>query len=253
MLTAEIIGFMRAVDAGVVRFAAPRERPHPVVLPSYGGARRQPNLTALLALLLKRFGVPVLIHGVSGAAPGRVTTADILLELGIEPSTSLADAQSRLDCESVAYVPDTVLAPGLARILERCPPLGVDPPAHAFASLIDPFGGDGYRVVGVARADQLPPLREFLAATHANAQLLQGTEGEPVADPCRQPLIETFANGEISVCAELEAGTPATPLLPAGTDAPTTAAWIARALSGEEPVPDPLVTQLACCLEAARR
>ena len=244
MPTAEIIGFMREVDAHVGRLAAPRDRPRPVVLPSYGGARRQPNLTPLLALLLNRYGVPVLIHGVAGADPARagVTTAEILLELGIEPSATLADAQTRLDYDSVAYVPDAVLAPGLASFTER------------FARLIDPFGGDGYRVIGVAQADDLPPMRELLAAAHANALLLCGVEGEPVADPRRQPLIEKFENGARSTCADPETDAPAMPpRLPAAIDAATTAAWIDRALSGEEPVPDPIVTQLGCCLEGARR
>ena len=34
-----------------------------VVLPRYNGARKLPNLTALLALLLAQEGVPVLVHG----------------------------------------------------------------------------------------------------------------------------------------------------------------------------------------------
>ena len=41
------------------------------------------------------------------------------------------------------------------------------------------------------------------------------------------------------------------PSLPAAIDAATTAAWIKRALTGEVPVPLPLVNQLACCLFAS--
>ena len=254
---AETIGFMRAVDADIGRLAAPRGRSHPVVLPSYGGARQLPNLTALLALLLKRYGVPVLIHGTPAAAPGHVTTAAILWELGIEPAASLDDAQSRLDYDNIAHVPAAVLAPGLARLMDVSAPIGVRSPTQMLARLIDPFGREGYRVVGVPHPDRLARMREVLAATHADALLLCGAEGEPVADARRQPLIETFANGEMSVCADPETDTPDTPAapprLPAAIDAPTTGAWIARALSGEEPVPDPLVTQLGCCLEGARR
>ena len=272
---AETTGFMRAVDAHVGRLAPPRDRPRPVVLPSYNGARRQPNLTALLALLLKRYGVPVLMHGLSGtdagaddgaseqgddvgAAPdhafGRVTTAEILMELGIEPAATLVEAQSRLDYDNIAYVPAGVVAPGLARLMGHRARLGVRSSAHSLAKLIDPFGGEGFRVVSVSHPDYLVRMREFLAATHANAMLLRGTEGEPVANPRRQPQIEMFDSGEASVCAEAEMGTIATlPRLPARIDAPATAAWIARALSGDEPVPDPLITQLSCCLEGARR
>ena len=59
-----------------------REHARPVSIPSYNGARRQPNLTPLLSLLLAREGVPVLVHGVIDD-PGRVTSAEIFAELGI--------------------------------------------------------------------------------------------------------------------------------------------------------------------------
>jgi anthranilate phosphoribosyltransferase len=41
-------------------------------LPTYNGARKEANLTPLLALLLQRFGVPVLVHGLLEGY-GRVT------------------------------------------------------------------------------------------------------------------------------------------------------------------------------------
>ena len=81
---AELTGFMAAIEQKLARLAAPAGNLRPVVLPSYNGARRMPNLTALLALLLKRYGIPVLLHGMVGddVAFGRVTTAAILWELG---------------------------------------------------------------------------------------------------------------------------------------------------------------------------
>ena len=38
------------------------------MLPSYNGARKLPNLTALLALLLAQQGIQVLVHGVDDDA-----------------------------------------------------------------------------------------------------------------------------------------------------------------------------------------
>ncbi|MEF8769703.1 hypothetical protein [Candidatus Accumulibacter contiguus] len=48
-----------------------------MVIPTYNGARRNANLTPLLALLLQRFGVPVLLHGLSDDY-GRVTSEQVL-------------------------------------------------------------------------------------------------------------------------------------------------------------------------------
>ncbi len=269
----ETIAFMRALDAHVGHFEASAECPRPVLLPSYSGWRRSPNLTPLLALLLKRYGVPVLIHGpgeddVIGLddpdrheshSPsddptfGRVTTLEILLELGVEPARNLADAQRRLTRHWITYVPTAVLAPGLAPLLSYRERLGVRSCAHSLAKLIDPFHGDGYRVVGVTHPECLPRMREFLTATHARALLLRGTEGEPFANPRRQLRIETFADG-VGLCAENDTcSVTDIPVLPSAIDARTTAAWITRALAGSTPVPAPIIAQLACCLQGTRR
>jgi anthranilate phosphoribosyltransferase len=53
--------------------------------PSYNGARKQANLTPLLAILLHKLGFPVVVHGVS-EDPTRVLTETIFEMLGIEPT-----------------------------------------------------------------------------------------------------------------------------------------------------------------------
>ena len=40
-------------------------------------------------------------------------------------------------------------------------------------------------------------LATFLQRSHANAILLRGTEGEPVADPRRLPRMDVFLQGEL--------------------------------------------------------
>ncbi|MGV8597946.1 hypothetical protein ACV35V_37230, partial [Pseudomonas aeruginosa] len=47
----EMLGFYQAMQQQVLPLQAPQGRPLPVVLPSYNGARKQANLTPLLALL----------------------------------------------------------------------------------------------------------------------------------------------------------------------------------------------------------
>src|SRR6185295_17005852 len=52
-----------ALGATLVAVRLPPRRALPVILPTYNGARKLPNLVPLLALLLAREGVPVLLHG----------------------------------------------------------------------------------------------------------------------------------------------------------------------------------------------
>ena len=64
----ELTGFMTAIDRQLARLASPPGALRPVLLPCYNGARRLPNLTPLVALLPKRYGVPVLLHGMEHAS-----------------------------------------------------------------------------------------------------------------------------------------------------------------------------------------
>jgi anthranilate phosphoribosyltransferase len=252
---AELAGFMAAIERQLSSLTPPAGGLRPVVLPTYNGARRLPNLTALLALLLKRYGIPVLLHGMIDDENtfGRVTTAAVLWELGIEPAESLADAQRRLAHDGLVYVPTPLLSPPLAALLALRRRMGVRSVAHTLAKLIDPFGGAGLRVVAVTHPDYLARMHEFLAMTRAHALLMRGTEGEPFAHPRRQPRIEAFADGVPTVLFDMEASSPAiTPTLPATIDAAATAVWISAALAGEVAIPEPIVNQLACCLRGAQ-
>jgi len=251
----ELTGFMTAIDRQLARLAPPPCALRPVLLPCYNGARRLPNLTSLVALLLKRYGVPVLLHGMTdeGSAFGRITTAAILWELGVEPATSIADAQRRLDGERIAYVSTAVLCPPLASLLELRARMGLRSVGHTLAKMLDPFGGVGFRVVAVTHPDYIARMQEFLAATHANALLMRGTEGEPFANPRRQPRIDRFDDGVPSTVFDNESIEPASlPAFPATIDAPATALWISAALAGEIAIPQPILNQLACCIDATR-
>lgn len=247
----ELLGFCRALDGRLSRLRAPAGNPMPVVVPSYNGAREQPNLLPLLALLLQRFGVPVLVHGVLNGS-GCIASAYIFRELGVMPCATPAQAQDALDASGIAFVPTAVLAPGLAATLSLRGRLGVRSIAHVVAKLIDPFGGESLRLVSARHPSLLETLRGALVETGANALLLRSTEGEPFADPKCRPQLEHVCNGEVRVLFEAEAG-PLTfaPAQSPGVDAVATAAWIRHALAGEVPIPLPLVNQLACCLFAA--
>ena len=244
----ELIGFYSAVNARLHRLEAPPGKPQPVVIPSYNGTRKQPNLMPLIAFLLERFGVPVLMHGTLDGG-GRSTSAYVLRELGVLPCATLGQAQQALDAGHIAFVPTAVLSPGLAGLLALRSRLGVRNSAHTLAKLVNPFGGEGVRLVGVTHPDYLQKLREFFLATGESALLMRGTEGEAFANPRKRPRIEFHEAGMCTVLFEEERM--ATAIDTCDIDVKATAAWIRKALKGAVPLPLPIVNQLACCLYAS--
>lgn len=247
---AEMLGFYRAMQAHLARMQRPADKPLPVLLPTYNGARRQGNLTPLLALLLQKLGVPVLVHGVR-ADPRRITSAEVFDLLGIRGVDSIVDAQARLDAGQVVFLPIDVLSPALNTLLELRWRLGVRNSTHTLAKLADPFDNQAMRVVSVTHPEYVVRMAAFFRDTNARALLLRGTEGEVYANPKRCPRIAWFEDGQENVLVEAEEGVMATvPQLPEAMDASVTARWIQRALAGEVPVPRPILTQVACCLVA---
>lgn len=249
----ELSGFHRALATRVARIEAPQGRALPVLLPSYNGARRQGNLTPLVALLLSRCGVPVVVHGPL-EDPGRVTSAAILHELGVFPCRDARAIEQTLASGEVAFAVTETLSPGLARLIATRRRIGVRSSSHTLAKLIDPFPGGSLRVVAVSHPDYVVRMAGFLAATHARALLFRGTEGEPFANPKRRARIAHYEDGLETVLCEAETGTIAgVPNLPLQLDALTTAEWIRSVLAGQVATPIPIIQQLACCLFAAGR
>ncbi|WP_269530821.1 DNA-binding protein YbiB [Chitinimonas sp. BJYL2] len=220
-----------------------------VVLPSYGGGRELPNLTALLALLLRRFDIGVLIHGELDGH-GRVATAQVLRELGILPVATRAQAEQSLRNERMVFVPTGVLAPGLADLLSLRGRLGVRHLGHQVVKLLRAAtGGAVLTVLAASHPARLDRLRRLCVDDQRRALLLASTEGEPVADPMHRPELVLTRGGQPSLLfgAETRAFAPSTPL-PPGLDARATARWIEAALAGDASLPTPIVNQLACCL-----
>jgi anthranilate phosphoribosyltransferase len=248
---AEMLGFYRAMQNHMARLRRPAGKAMPVLMPTYNGARRQGNLTPLLALILQRLGVPVLLHGVT-ADPKRVTTFEVLDALGLPASLTMADAQQRLDAGELAFVPMSVMSPGLHRLLELRWRLGVRGSTHTLAKLADPFAGQSVCLVSVSHPEYLIKMASFFHDANARALLLRGTEGEVYANPKRVPPITYFHDGGEEIVAAAEEGVIAgVPELPEAMDAPTTARWVEQALAGDVPVPRPILMQAACCLYAA--
>lgn len=244
----ELTGFAQALSERVHRLLPPTDAVRPVVLPSYNGARRQPNLVPLVALALQRIGVPVLVHG-SLEGNGRIATAYILRELGIMPCATLAQAQRSLNEGRVTFVPTAVLSPGIAQLLGMRARLGVRNSAHTIVKLMDPFDGNALRVVALTHPDYLLKVGEVLQRTRGAALLMKGTEGEPYAAPRRRPSMVLYQGGRHEVLFEQERMPDEAPsFAPQDLEAAATARYVHSAIDGALPIPLPVVNQIACCL-----
>jgi anthranilate phosphoribosyltransferase len=241
----------RALLERVTHLRPPQRDIKPVLIPTYCGTTNQPNLTALLALLLRRYEIPVLLHGTL-EGHGGVATAYVLREFNIFPSGSAQQAQSNLDQELFAFVPTAVLSLGLAQLLALRTRLGI--PAQGFLppALIDPFAGQGLHLCNTSNNIQSATLREVFAVTGQTALLFRGTEGEPFVDPIHRPPIELLSGATSAVLFDDESSHGySTANWPRDSSISATAKWIKQALAGKVAIPYPLLNQLACCLYAS--
>jgi len=246
----EMLGFYQAMQQQVMRLQAPQGRPMPVVLPSYNGARKQANLTPLLALLLARVGLPVVVHGVLDDST-RVTSAETFRALGLPWSQDAAHAQQRLDNGETVFIPVNALSAPLDRQLGLRWRMGVRNSAHTLAKLATPFAEqDVLRIASVSHPEYVGRVASFFRQIGARGLLMHGTEGEAYANPQRCPQIHYIVDGEQQVLLERPAQDE-TPELPAAKDAETTARWTERCLAGEVAIPLAIQRQIACCLLAA--
>lgn len=248
---AEMRGFYQAMQSRVMRLQAPSGRPMPVVIPSYNGARRQGNLTPLLAQVLNRLGLPVLVHGVSDDAT-RVTSEAVFAALGILPVTTAEQAQAKLDRGELAFITIDHLCPPMAKQLSLRWRMGVRNSAHTLAKLATPFvEREALRLSSVSHPEYVPRVATFFSAIDAPAILLNGTEGEVYANPQRCPAISYVGGAaqqaEVWVERQPEVAVP----LPADKSAAETARWTEEVLNHQRPLPEALRLQIACCLRAS--
>ena len=247
---AELIGFLGAANERCI--AIRTDRPT-VVLPSYNGSRRIPNLTALLAMLLAGQGVQVLVHG-PAQDTARVTTAEIFHDIGLTCASGAREIEDAWSRREPAFICVATLCPPLARLLEVRTVVGLRNSGHTIAKLLAGcVAQPALRVVNFTHPEYGTRLAEFIAGTSADALLMRGTEGEPVADARRLQRMDVYLAGQLH--AELSLAGHAgvvtgLPILPRSNDAPTTASYIQAIVSGATPAPGAVMAQVDCLIRA---
>lgn len=229
-----------------------------VILPSYNGARKLPNLTALLARQLAQEGVAVLVHGPL-LDPTRVTTAQIFQALGWPLVPDEEGLIKAWQAGMPAFMDVAHLCPPLARLLDVRWTIGLRNPGHTVAKLLDPMlpgGLPSIRVVNHTHPEYAHSLTGYLQHVQAHALLMRGTEGEPVADPRRQPRFDMFIGGvrdEPLSRVRVDGVLTSLPELPTAHDASTTAAYIEAVCAGQHALPPPIQEQVDCLCQALER
>src|SRR3569832_2301489 len=223
------LGMHAALAERLPDFVAPTGPFRTVVLPTYHGVRMQPHLTPMLALLMRSFGIPVLLHGVLEGGGG-TAAANVLRELRIMP------------CSTVAQV-------NAARLAVRAR-LGIDGGVTRLAAQVDILGERSARVTPVSSEGEVAPTRAVLEALGGHALLLQGCEGEAFADPSQRPDMVLVQDGQGERVYEAQPASSLLANLPE-LDARATGAWTDQVMHDHLPLPLPIRNQLAVCLFAA--
>ena len=249
----ELLGFAQATQARCL--ALHSDRPV-IVIPSYNGARRLPNLTPLLALRLAQEGAQVLVHG-PRHDPTRISSADIFQALALPPAEDAATVHERWQRREPAFVATDTLSPALQRLLDVRWVVGLRNSGHTVAKLLQPVtGAPSLRLASHTHPEFGTLMSNLAQRSGADLMLLRGTEGEPVADPRRCPKIDTWLGGQWQAdlsCPAQEGVLAELPLLPRQIDAATVAVYIQGVLAGEKPGPAPLDRQVELLLAGLAR
>jgi anthranilate phosphoribosyltransferase len=243
-------GFHQALGDRVQRWRPPSAR-MPVVLPAYGLHPGNAHFIPLLAMLLRRFDVPVLVHGPI-ESPHATSLASVLRELGVMPCAGAAQAQAELDAGRVSFVPVGLLSPGLAALVALRNRLGVNSAAQVVAHAVEPFDAPSLRVVSCVPGHASERIEVLAEETGGETLVLAWPAGRTPAQLHARPRVERIRDGVHERLFEAEVKeVRAAPGMPDGGDARELAEWIRRAAAGSAPLPMPVVNVLAACLYAS--
>ncbi|HEX3097314.1 MAG TPA: DNA-binding protein YbiB [Usitatibacter sp.] len=249
----ELAGMMEALAGHLIPIRMPARRALPLVIPTYNGARKLPNLLPLLALKVAREGIPVLLHG-AFHEPGRVTAFHVLERMGMPAARTIGEVERALEERHLAAAPLALVSPALARVLDARIRTGVRSAAHTLAKLLLPGGvapDAGCRLIPVTHPDFVKLLRAYFAIAPGDALLMRGLEGEAVVRLHSPQPIEALGHGAEPIEHRIE-GSDVEPELP-DRDAEATAQWTRDVLDGKVAAPAALSAQAAFLVEHCRR
>jgi anthranilate phosphoribosyltransferase len=225
---------------------------HAISIPAYGLVSGESLMASLAAMLLRRFEVPVIVHGILDSPCG-VSSACVLRELGVLPCASFAQADEQLRQDRIAFIPSQLLSPRFAALIALRGRLGIENSAHLVAQALDPTRGSATRLTFSVAGTRSERFDSFVADAGGDFVALWWPAGRSPASLSTRPRIESVRDGERELLfeADLQEMRSAIPQPP--DDAPGMARWIQRVVAGTIPAPTPAVNLVAACLYAVGR
>ena len=245
--TAELLGLHRALAARQARLDGGLPQ-RAISIPVYGLVPGEAAFSVLLALFLRRFDVPVVVHGPLDAPDGP-SAAVLLRELGVLPCASLAEAQAGLKARGIAFLPVQLLSPVLGDLVALRTRLGGANAAHLAAHALDPGALGAVRLAMEAPATASGRLAALLPSTPGRSLLLSWPAAAPPCNLALRPRITLVAEGERTVLFEEESAGRVTPAGLPGL--PELVPWIRAVVERRAPAPPPLVNLASACVHAA--
>ena len=234
----ELMGFMDALQPHL-NLLNLGTRPT-IVLPSYNGARKQANLTPLLAGMLASYGFTVLVQGVEKDQT-RVTSYEIFKSLGWPILKTKDEFGALLTSNKPVFCPLNVISPALQRLLDIRERIGLRNTGHVLAKLINPTLQKPWQVSNYTHPEYPEKLREFFELRSANAILMRGSEGEPTASLQRLPEMHFLLPNANEMTTPEERFEDISPFLE--IDAISTASVTEQILSGQVKCPSSILRQ----------
>jgi anthranilate phosphoribosyltransferase len=234
----ELMGFMDAIEPHL-NLLNLGSRPT-IILPSYNGARKQANLTPLLAGMLSSYGFTVLVQGIEKDQT-RVTSYEIFKSLGWPILNTKSEFATLITSNKPIFCPLKVISPTLQKLLDVRERIGLRNTGHVMAKLINPTLQKPWQVSNYTHPEYPEKLREFFQLRAANVILMRGSEGEPTASLQRLPEMHfLFSNNQENSTPEerFEESNPFFKI-----DAQSTASVTQQILSGQVRCPGSILRQ----------
>lgn len=254
-----VLGLSDAIRERMMPLVAEGSPGPVVVLPNYGDDDIA-CATPLLALLLRRLGVRVLIHGAIETQSG-LLNCGVLREFGVLPAATRSQAARQLMESGIALLPATLFSPGLAAMLSLRNRIGVRTPAHALAKMLMPVLAPTMRSLHVLHV--APWLKAHLAEesvvldSPALLVAIGDSSSEAAADNSTQiafrdaeknPGWEALVDSEgLSASRRASAGA-AFDRMPEQNDPRAWAEWTRYRVEGKAALPRQVASHLACCI-----
>ena len=247
--TDELLGLQRAIADRCVRWSSPPAR-RPVAIALYGLFPGEAILAALLATFLRRFDVPVILHGPLESSGG-LSVPVLLRELDILPCTGIVQAEAELASLGVVFLPSQLLSSAFASLLALRARLGTPNAAHFAAQGLDPGSAGCVRIGMSIAATTTDRLCGLYRALEGDALVLAWPAGKSPVNLAFRPRITRVRDGVSEPLFDAEAAEHAGGIPASALDDPVAAAqWIRSVATRAAPVPVPLANLAAACIYA---